>query len=59
MATPVVYKVYCSLLNDRLTTWSESNNLISEEQNCFWKGRSTINYNYQFFDAYDLNKEKS
>ena len=26
--TPVVYKVYCSLLNDRIKTWSEDNKLI-------------------------------
>ena len=42
--TPVVYKVYCSLLNDRVMAWSEHNNLIYEGQNGFRKGRSTIDH---------------
>ena len=42
--TPVVYKVYCSLLNDRIKTWSEDNKLIFEGQNGFRKGRSTIDH---------------
>ena len=50
--TPVVYKVYCSLLNDRITTWSESNNLIFEGQNGFSKGEK-YDRPYQFFDAYN------
>ena len=37
--TPVVYKVYCSLLNDRITTWSRTNNLIFEGKNGFRKGK--------------------
>ena len=42
--TPVVYKVYCSLLNDRVMAWSEHNYLIYEGQNGFRKGKSTIDH---------------
>ena len=53
--TPVVYKVYCSLLNDRIKTWSEDNKLIFEGQNGFRKGRST---SYKFSYTNNRNKEK-
>ena len=42
--SPVVYKVYCTLLNNRVSIWSNYNNLIFEGQNGFRKGRSTIDY---------------
>jgi hypothetical protein len=32
-------KVYCSILNDRLTNWSEDNSKLVDEQNSFWKQR--------------------
>lgn len=31
----------CNILNDRLSTWSEANNTIVDEQNGFRKKRST------------------
>lgn len=42
--SPVVYKVYCTLLNNRVSVWSNYNNLIFEGQNGFRKGRSTIDH---------------
>ena len=32
-----VYKIYCSVINDRLTIWAESNGLMADEQNGFRK----------------------
>lgn len=39
-----VYKLYCSILNDRLTYWLDCNNIINDEQNGFRKERSTIDH---------------
>ena len=39
-----VYKMYCSVINDRLTIWAESNGLMADEQNGFRKKRSTIDH---------------
>ena len=38
--------MYCDVLNRRLSHWAESNNLLSEEQNGFRKGRSCIEHIY-------------
>ena len=40
--TPVVYKMYCYILNKRLVSWDSQNNIISDNQNGFRKGRSTV-----------------
>ena len=40
----MMYKIYCSILNNRLSTWSELNNKIEDEQNGFRKGRSTVEH---------------
>jgi hypothetical protein len=42
--TSVVYKIYCSVLNTRLTSWCESEGVIVDEQNGFRKGRSTVDH---------------
>ncbi|XP_053402567.1 uncharacterized protein LOC128557926 [Mercenaria mercenaria] len=39
---PSMYKIYCAVLNNRLAKWTESNNIICDEQNGFVKGKSTI-----------------
>ena len=39
-----VYKIYCTVINERLSNWAERNDLISEEQNGFRKKRSTIDH---------------
>ena len=41
---PVTYKVYCSVLNERLITWNEQQNIIVDEQNGFRKKRSTLHH---------------
>ncbi|MES9880789.1 MAG: reverse transcriptase family protein [Sedimenticola sp.] len=42
--TPVAYKVYCTLLNDRVTKWTELKGILYDGQNGFRKGRSTIDH---------------
>lgn len=39
-----MYKLYCSVLNDRLSKWLENNDKLADEQNGFRKGRSTIDH---------------
>ena len=36
------YKLFCGILNKRLVNWTETNEILSDEQNGFRKGRSTI-----------------
>jgi hypothetical protein len=40
----IVSKVYTSVLNNRLKQWSEENNIITDAQEGFRKGRSTTNH---------------
>ena len=40
--TSIVYKIYCNILNKRLTLWETENSIISDAQNGFRKGRSTL-----------------
>ena len=37
-----MYKLYCSILNGRLSKWLEYNDKLTDEQNGFRKGRSTV-----------------
>ena len=39
-----IYKLYCSILNSRLSSWSETNGKLVDEQNGFRKSRSTIDH---------------
>ena len=41
---PAMYKLYCSVLNRRLTSWAEKNGKVVDEQNRFRKGRSTTDH---------------
>ncbi|CAG2220663.1 unnamed protein product [Mytilus edulis] len=41
---PCAYKLYCSVLNNRLTEWLDEREVINDEQNGFIKGRSTIDH---------------
>ena len=38
------YKLFCSVLNNRLEQWVDENNILSEEQNGFRKNRSCIGH---------------
>ncbi len=53
-----MYKVYCGVLNNRLTVWAEKNNLIHDEQNGFRKGRSTIDQVSTFTSIVETRKLK-
>jgi hypothetical protein len=33
-------KIYCNILNHRLSSWLENNNILCDEQNGFRRGRS-------------------
>ena len=37
-----MYKIYCSVINKRLSRWVEANDTLSDEQNGFRKDRNTI-----------------
>ena len=39
---PVIYKIYCSILNSRLSVWEEDNAVLHDAQNGFRNGRSTV-----------------
>ena len=39
---PVTYKVYCTILNERLISWNEQHNIIVDEQNGFRKKKKYI-----------------
>ena len=41
---PSMYKIYCFILNERLSNWSEQNGKIIDEQNGFRKKRSTVDH---------------
>jgi hypothetical protein len=38
------YKLFCSILNDRLKIWTEDNNLIADEQNGFRNDRNCVDH---------------
>ena len=40
----VIYKIHCSVLNNRLNIWAEDSNILHDAQNGFRKGRSTIDH---------------
>ena len=42
--TSAVYKLFCSVLNQRLTCWVDDNGIICDEQNGFRVGRSTVDH---------------
>ena len=37
-------KLYCNILNNRLSKWEADNTILSDNQNDFRKGRSTVDY---------------
>ena len=41
---PATYKLYCSILNERLSKWINRNNVLVDEQNGFRKTRCTIDH---------------
>ena len=41
---PASYKLFCGLINNRLTEWVEENNILADEQNGFRADISTIDH---------------
>ena len=54
---PIMYKLYCSILNNRLSSWSDENNKIVDEQNGFRKKRSTTDHISSLVNLVDTRKK--
>ena len=52
-----MYKLYCSVLNRRLSSWAEQNDKIVDEQNGFRKSRSTTDYILSLTSIIDTRKK--
>ncbi|XP_060589316.1 uncharacterized protein LOC132744577 [Ruditapes philippinarum] len=52
-----MYKLYCNILNDRLSSWSEANNIIVDEQNGFRRKRSTTDHISSLVNLIDTRKK--
>jgi hypothetical protein len=53
-----VYKIFCGVINNRLTTWAEENELIADNQNGFRKQRSTIDHLSTLTSIVETRKKK-
>ena len=42
--TSALYKLYCNILNERLSKWESELEILSDAQNGFRKGRSTVDH---------------
>ncbi|MEW8547938.1 MAG: reverse transcriptase family protein, partial [Candidatus Thiodiazotropha sp.] len=56
--TPAIYKLYCNILNNRLLKWESENSILSDPQNGFRKGRSTIDHVLSLTSIIDTRKLK-
>jgi len=54
---PAMYKLYCYILNNRLSLWTESNDKLSDEPNGFRKGRSTTDHILSLNTIIDTRKK--
>lgn len=52
-----MYKMYTSILNDRIVKWTEDNGLIVDEQNGFRKNRSTVDHLGSLTNLIDTRKK--
>ena len=53
-----MYKLYCSVINSRLSSWCGINNKIVDEQNGFRKNRSTIDHVSTLTNIIDSRKKR-
>ena len=53
-----MYKLYCSVLNHRLTSWAESNDILADEQNGFRQGRSCPDHLYVLSEMIQTRKQQ-
>ena len=51
------YKLFCSVLNNRLQTWVDQNNLLANEQNGFRKERSCLDQITSLVNIIDTRKK--
>ena len=56
--TSSVYKIYCCIINVRLSEWVEVNNFLQDEQNGFRKKRSTVDQLLSFTNIVESRKLK-
>ena len=52
-----MYKIYASILNARLTHWSEDNNVLADEQGGFRRKRSTVDQISTVVNLIDTRKK--
>ena len=52
-----VYKIYCSVINERLSRWAEDNDKVTDEQNCCRRKRSTIDHVSSFTSSTETRKK--
>lgn len=53
----VSYKLYCNILNDRLSQWVEDNDILADEQNGFRQERSTVDQLSSLTNIIDVRKK--
>ena len=53
---PAMYKLYCSILNSRLSSWSDENHKLVDEQNGFRKGKSITDHISSLVNIIDTRK---
>ncbi|XP_052810397.1 uncharacterized protein LOC128238477 [Mya arenaria] len=54
---PSMYKMYTSILNERIVKWTDDNDQIADEQNGFRKKRSTIDHISSLTNLVDTRKK--
>ena len=52
-----VYKIYCGILNARLSTWAEENDVLHDSQNGFRKSRSCIDHISSLYNILDTRRK--
>lgn len=52
-----MYKLYCSVLNERISNWVKHNRILVDEQNGFRKKRSTIDHVSALYKVIDTRKK--
>ncbi len=56
--TSSLYKLYCCIINCRLSNWVEKNGYLEEEQNGFCKNRSTVDQLLSFTSIIETRRAK-
>ncbi|MCG8048458.1 MAG: reverse transcriptase family protein, partial [Candidatus Thiodiazotropha endolucinida] len=56
--TSVVYKIFCNILNNRLSLWENENQILNDAQNGFRRGRSTIDHICTLTSIIETRKQK-